>query len=270
VSGSVGGASIETIRIFIDDLRKDLAEEISAAGALGITITRSEGPGESDVLPEDLIWWTGSRGGELRWTLFVGGNSGAWEAFGFGGETGTPAEDASARLGRCVERTLERKFGKSKVEGVFGWAEPPTNTGGKIVLSILRESTTSLQLHCCFSPELENALCRDDSGDSGAALVGSRSHQPAVEGSSMSLDVLMDIEIPVRVSFGKTKVRMGELLTMGSGAVIELDQELGDHVDVLVNNCVIARGEVVAVDGNYGVRIIAATSVTGKFLEGTK
>jgi flagellar motor switch protein FliN len=269
VSGSVGGASIETIRIFIDDLRKDLAEEISAAGALGITITRSEGPGESDVLPEDLIWWTSSRG-ELGWTLFVGGSSGAWEAFGFGGETGTPAEDASARLGRCVERTLERKFGGSKVEGVFGWAEPPTSTRAKIVLSILSESTTSLQLHCCFSPELENALGRDDSRDSSAALVGSRSQLPAVEGSSMSLDVLMDIEIPVRVSFGKTKVRMGELLTMSPGAVIELDQELGDHVDVLVNNCVIARGEVVAVDGNYGVRIIAATSVTGKFLEGTK
>jgi flagellar motor switch protein FliN len=263
VTGSVNGANIEIIRIFVDDLKKELAEEMSAAGALGITIARSEGTGEPDVLPEGLVWWTGSRGGEPSWTLFVGGSSQAWEAFGFGGESGSPAEDASARLWRCLEKTLERKFGSSKVEGDFGWVQPPTSSGTRVVLSILSESTSSLQLHCCFSPELENAL-------SSPPSVSSRSHQPALDGSPMSMDVLMDIEIPVRVSFGKTKVRMGELLTMSPGAVIELDQELGDHVDVLVNNCVIARGEVVALDGNYGVRIIAATAVTGKFLEGTK
>lgn len=80
----------------------------------------------------------------------------------------------------------------------------------------------------------------------------------------------MDVEVPVRVSFGRTKIRMGELLNMSAGAVIELDQSLGDHVDVLVNNCVIARGEVVAVDGNYGVRILDATAAAGKLLEGTK
>jgi len=265
VTGSFNGASIEIIRIFVDDLRKELVEEISAAGAVGITITRSEEAGESDVLPEGLVWWTGSRGGEPKWTLLAGGSPQAWEAFGFGGESGSPAEDASARLGRCLEKTLERKFGISQVAGEYGWAQPPAGTGVKVVLSILSESTASLQLHCCFSPELESALSREPSRPLVAGA-----HQPALDGSPMSMDVLMDIEIPVRVSFGKTKVRMGELLTMSPGAVIELDQELGDHVDVLVNNCVIARGEVVALDGNYGVRIIAATAVTGKFLEGTK
>ena len=63
---------------------------------------------------------------------------------------------------------------------------------------------------------------------------------------------------------------MGELLSMSPGAVIELDQSLGDHVDVLVNNCVIARGEVVAIDGNYGVRILDTTTSAGKLLQGTK
>jgi len=267
---------IEAIRICMDDLKEELLQEIVAAGATGTTITRSERVAESDELSEGLIWWRGSRGGELNWTLFVGGRAKAWEAFGFGGGSGTPAEGASARFGRCLEKTLERKFGPSRLEGDCGWTQPPIGCGTRIILSLVSEDASSSQLHCCFSRELENAIGREiapafeEPSTFEEPSIGLESPERSVDSSGISLNVLMDVEVPVRVSFGRTKVRMGELLGMSPGAVIELDQALGDHVDVLVNNCVIARGEVVAIDGNYGVRILDTTPSAGKLLEETK
>jgi len=69
------------------------------------------------------------------------------------------------------------------------------------------------------------------------------------------VDLLMQVEVPVIVSLGRTRMRMKDLLGLSHGSVVELDEHLGDEVEVRVNNCVIAYGELVAVDGNYGVRI---------------
>lgn len=69
------------------------------------------------------------------------------------------------------------------------------------------------------------------------------------------VDVLMQMEVPLSVSLGRTKMRMKELLSLTQGSVVELDQYVGDEVQILVNKCVLAHGEVVAIDGNYGVRI---------------
>jgi flagellar motor switch protein FliN/FliY len=70
----------------------------------------------------------------------------------------------------------------------------------------------------------------------------------------------MNVEIPVSVSLGRKQMRMKDLLGLTHGSIVELDQELGDDVEIRVNNSVIARGEVVAVDGNYAVRILKMVS----------
>jgi flagellar motor switch protein FliN/FliY len=73
--------------------------------------------------------------------------------------------------------------------------------------------------------------------------------------SSKTFDLLLDVALPVSVSFGKTELPVRDVLKLTTGSVVELDQLVSDPVDVIVNNCIIARGEVVVVDGNYGVRI---------------
>jgi flagellar motor switch protein FliN len=75
-------------------------------------------------------------------------------------------------------------------------------------------------------------------------------------GESNPMEILMQVEVPVSVSLGRTKMRMKELLGLTQGSVVELDQHVGDEVEIRVNNCLIAHGEVVGVDGNYGVRIL--------------
>ncbi len=70
-----------------------------------------------------------------------------------------------------------------------------------------------------------------------------------------TLDLLLDVELPVSVSFGKTQVPLQQVLKWTTGSIVELECMVNEAVEVLVNNCVIARGEVVVVDGNYGVRV---------------
>lgn len=78
--------------------------------------------------------------------------------------------------------------------------------------------------------------------------------KPAQTGRG-SMELLMAVEVPVSVSLGRTKMRMKDLVRLGHGSVVELDEFVGDEVEILVNKRVLAHGEVVAVEGNYGVRI---------------
>lgn len=80
---------------------------------------------------------------------------------------------------------------------------------------------------------------------------------PAARDSTMSktFDLLLEVALPVSVSFGKTSLQIREVLKLNTGSIVELNRFVNDPVEVIVNDCVIARGEVVVVDGNYGVRI---------------
>lgn len=75
------------------------------------------------------------------------------------------------------------------------------------------------------------------------------------EGMSKTFDLLLDVSLPVSVSFGKTSLQLREVLKLNTGSIVELDRFVTEPVDVVVNDCIIARGDVVVVDGNYGVRI---------------
>lgn len=74
-------------------------------------------------------------------------------------------------------------------------------------------------------------------------------------GSASSIDLLKDVPLEVKAELGKARRLVRDILRLSVGAVIELDKEAGEPVDLLVNNKMIARGEVVEIDGNYGVRI---------------
>ncbi|HML18649.1 MAG TPA: flagellar motor switch protein FliN [Bryobacteraceae bacterium] len=72
---------------------------------------------------------------------------------------------------------------------------------------------------------------------------------------SKTFELLLDVELPVSVSFGRAQVALKDVLKLTTGSIVELNRAIGDPVEVIVNNCVIARGEVVVVEGNFGVRI---------------
>jgi flagellar motor switch protein FliN/FliY len=72
---------------------------------------------------------------------------------------------------------------------------------------------------------------------------------------SRKMDLLLDVELPVSVSFGRAQLLLKDVIKLTTGSIIELNRSISEPVDVIVNNCVIARGEVVVVEGNFGVRV---------------
>ncbi|WP_226665681.1 flagellar motor switch phosphatase FliY [Metabacillus litoralis] len=70
-----------------------------------------------------------------------------------------------------------------------------------------------------------------------------------------NLDMLLDIPLKVTVELGRTKRSVKEILELSSGSIIELDKLAGEPVDILVNNKIVAKGEVVVIDENFGVRV---------------
>jgi len=71
------------------------------------------------------------------------------------------------------------------------------------------------------------------------------------------LRLLADVQVELAVEIGRVKLPLRDLLSLAPGAVLELDRAADAPVDVLVNGCLVARGEVVVIDGEFGVRVTA-------------
>ena len=74
-------------------------------------------------------------------------------------------------------------------------------------------------------------------------------------GESKSLDLILDIPLTVSVELGRSKMLINDLLQLGQGSVIELTKLVGEPLEVLVNQKLVARGEVVVVNEKFGVRL---------------
>ena len=77
---------------------------------------------------------------------------------------------------------------------------------------------------------------------------------PATAGSRTA-GLLMDIDLPIRILFGSTRLRLRDILALKTGSVVELDRPADGPVEILVSNRIVARGQVIVVDGNYGVQV---------------
>lgn len=76
-----------------------------------------------------------------------------------------------------------------------------------------------------------------------------------VPGEQGNISLIMDVYMEMTVELGRTKKQIKEILGMGEGTIIELDKLAGEPVDILVNHKPIAKGEVVVIDENFGVRV---------------
>jgi len=70
-----------------------------------------------------------------------------------------------------------------------------------------------------------------------------------------ALDLLLEVELPVTVRFGRTRMTLSEVMELNRGSAIDFGQNAEEPVEIMVNGRVVARGEAVMVQGNYGVRI---------------
>ncbi len=106
-----------------------------------------------------------------------------------------------------------------------------------------------------FSPALLDAMTKTPAATAVLPAPAVPAPAPAAFAGPRSLDLLLDVELPVSISFGRAQLPLKDVLKLTTGAIVELNRTITEPVELLVNNCVIARGEVVVIDGNYGVRI---------------
>jgi flagellar motor switch protein FliN/FliY len=84
--------------------------------------------------------------------------------------------------------------------------------------------------------------------------------------SPYNLKLVMDVELNVSLLFGRRRMPLRDLLDLGSGSVVELDRMVDEPVELLLDGKVIARGEAVVVDGNYGLRVTEIPQPVGSHL----
>jgi flagellar motor switch protein FliN/FliY len=92
------------------------------------------------------------------------------------------------------------------------------------------------------------------------APVASAATAAPVEKAPDNLELILDIDMPLTVRFGEAIVSIEALSKLGPGSLVELSRQPDDPVDVLINGRLVARGEVVVVAGNYGVRVTQVVS----------
>ena len=94
----------------------------------------------------------------------------------------------------------------------------------------------------------------DDAAQDNAAVA------PEHEQGENDIDFILDIPLEISVVLGQTKMLISDLLKLGQGSIVELTKLAGETLEVLANQKLIARGEVVSVDEKYGIRITEIVS----------
>ena len=93
---------------------------------------------------------------------------------------------------------------------------------------------------------------------------GKDAAQAGANANNVNLELLLDVELPISVSFGSSEMMLKDVMKLGTGSIIELNKSINDPVAIIVNRKPIAYGEVVMIDGNYGVRILEVESTADR------
>ncbi|MDP4153152.1 MAG: flagellar motor switch phosphatase FliY [Bacillota bacterium] len=94
--------------------------------------------------------------------------------------------------------------------------------------------------------------------------------EPMTDYSEDGLDLIMDVPLQITVELGACKKNLREIMELNTGSIIVLDKMAGDLVDVIVNGKLIAKGEVIVIDDNYGVRITEIVTSSSKQIRTNK
>jgi len=228
---------------------------------------------EAGVTPDtELLWWEQSFQFSADAKAWVATPRLTWEHAGTltlkaaGLETSSPDEIKNTWLEilgqwlSALARSLGSHLG-SEVTCLAGAEAGPVENPREWVLVSLGFGEMELPaIAAAFSPALAALLTSPAFSAANAGIAKPENEQRSGEASrvpavSCTMDLLLDVELPVSISFGKTQLPLKDVLRLTTGSIVELNRGVGEPVEILVNHCLIARGEVVVVEGNYGVRI---------------
>jgi flagellar motor switch protein FliN len=115
-----------------------------------------------------------------------------------------------------------------------------------------------------FTANFERTIVADSDEQTEAKQGTVQAPRGSRSTGAWNIELLLDVELPISVSFGHSEMTLKDVLKLGAGSVIELDKSVNDPVSIIVNHKPIAKGEVVMVDGNYGVRVLEVESTADR------
>lgn len=240
-----------SVASLFDTLANQLQLQLSQKYEEPVTVSQSAGNGVPPVNPMSWSWMM-----SIDWAsrILVAAPIETWrELCNLSDDVSTEDLEIEirSRLTPAIEETVKTRFGAEVTCTEEAGPESFPNDWASVEFVIRWESGREVAFHVAVNADLEAVLGAPDDVESQAVA------QASWPNAGLNpVDILMDVEMPVSISLGRTRLRLKELLQVTSGSVVELDQDLSAEVEIRVNNHVIAYGEVVAVEGNYAVRIV--------------
>ncbi len=219
----------------------------------------------------EFHWWQQETEDPHRFKAWVGAEEGCWSALG--GEPGDgndPKELYQEMLSQANQGaaavlsssfTIPVKFANGSVNA------PPSLASLRLAeVSVVFRDKPLPALVIALEPTAAKILEGPETATGQAEDSADKQPASAMSAQRTSmLDRLMDLQLPVSILLGQTVLPIRDALKITSGSLVELDRQLGDYVEVMIHGTVVARGEIVAVRGNYAVRIKEVISRKDRF-----
>ena len=181
-----------------------------------------------------------------------------------------PAAEFGTEQSEAILKFVEAGMGKfcSAVAEEYGTftskasivSEPASDSANVAEVTAADDGGNRVSMLMYLNPTLAEALSlyaekinADESNGKSAEAAGEK--EPAPNPEQLNLQLVMDVELNVTLRFGQRQLALREVLELTSGSVIELDRQVEEPVELLLEGKVIARGEAVVIDGNYGLRV---------------
>jgi flagellar motor switch protein FliN/FliY len=216
----------------------------------------------------EILWWEQPFLLAADMAVWVAAPRPAWEYAGAltlkaaGLETVDPGEARNTWLeilGQSLSamgRSVGAMVGREVACGAGAERPPGSNVSAFAAITLQFAGSAPFPLTLALSPEILELISAPSGKLAEAGSPVEDAGVPPPSGArSRTMDLLLEIELPVSISFGKINLPMRDVLKLTTGSIVELDRDVNEPVEILVNRCLIARGEVVVVEGNYGVRI---------------
>ncbi len=239
----------ESCRLFGSVLAPILSEQMRIAGGLECRFAAGDsGTAETAFEADKRVAVS------LRFEGALSGNCTLACSAGDGARLAVESADAASLLARAAQAACEpfaaalfAHYGSVRVHPV---EDPAGIEDGQPVAWLSSpgpsEGETEIRIAIYADGELERGLLR-------LARVAAAAEASGI--TSGNLGLVMDVELNVTLRFGQRQLSLREVMDLTSGSVVELDREVDEPVELMLDGRVIARGEAVIVDGNYGVRV---------------
>jgi flagellar motor switch protein FliN len=146
---------------------------------------------------------------------------------------------------KCRVEKFEATSGENKVSNAF-----QLKSGDRAWTILVRDEVRAAQPAAAPAPAKSEGTKSE-----GARPAASAQAAGAGLGASPGVELLLDVELDASLRFGCREMPLGEILDLGPGDVVQLDRHIADPVDLIVGDKIVARGEVVLINGNFGLRV---------------